>query len=324
LNALLWRRYDLVLVSGFRLLGIPALLARLVTRKPTVLKADSSGELSGEYFRAGLARSGLALDSWPARQFVRLRNALLRRANAFVALSEEMAQELIEHGVPVARVYRIANGVDTELFQPATDSERTALRQRLGQPMGPVVIYTGRLVSYKGIVGLVRAWRNVRRLVPAATLVLAGEGGNDIHACEQELRDLVDTDRDLSASVRFTGAVNNVHDWLRAADLFVFPTENEAFGLSLVEAMACGLPAVTTWVGGLRDFVVPNVNALVVPCRDESALGEALQTLLNNSERAHELGRAARQTVLNLFSADVVADAYVAMFRQVLSATAAP
>src|SRR5688572_6806870 len=133
-----WRHYDAVLVSGFRILGIAALMARAVTRRPTVLKADSRGELSGEYFRAGLATVGLTPQSWPVSVALRLRNALLRRADAYVALSDEMAREFVDHGVPKNRVHRIPNGVDTEVFHPATPDERSRLRHRLELPAGPV------------------------------------------------------------------------------------------------------------------------------------------------------------------------------------------
>jgi len=313
----LWRRrrYDLVFVSGFRLLGIAAMLARILTGKPTVLKADSSGELSGEYFRAGLAGSGVALESWPARRLLGLRNTLLRRADAFVSLSDEMTRELLEHGVPAERVRKIANGVDTMLFRPASSDERAALRTRLGLPAGNVAIYTGRLVSYKGLALLLRIWRDVAR----ATLVLVGEGGNDIHACETELRDFVAANG-MSERVRFTGPVDNVHDWLRAADIFVFPTENEAFGLSLVEAMACGLASVTTTAGGLRDFVLDGVNALAVPVADAAALAEGIRALLADPERRSEIGRAARRTAEERFGAVAIADAYAALFEQILPA----
>jgi glycosyltransferase involved in cell wall biosynthesis len=312
-GALLWRRrrYDIVLVAGFRWLGIAAMLARLLTGKPTVLKADSSGELSGEYFRAGLAQSGIALESWPARSLLGLRNALLRRADAFVSLSDTMTRELQAHGVPAERIRQIGNGVDTAIFHPATPEERAALRARLGLPAGDVAIYTGRLVSYKGLALLVRVWRDIAH----ATLVLVGEGGNDIHACEAELQDFVAANG-LSERVRFTGPVDNVHDWLRAADIFVFPTENEAFGLSLVEAMACGLASVTTTVGGLRDFVVDGANALAVPVADAGALTGGIRALLADPELRSGIGRSARRTAEERFGAATIAKDYAALFER--------
>ena len=304
------RRYDVVLVSGFRLLAVPALLASRRTGAPVVLKADSVGEFSGEYFRAGLAGTGLTPSSAPVRAVLRLRNRLLRHAAAFVAISDEIADELAAHGVPPQHVHRIPNGVDTRLFRPVTRQERTSLRAGLGLPSAPVVVYTGRLVSYKGLPLLVEAWRQLAPEHPGAVLVLVGEGGGDMHDCEPALREFV-ARHGLESQVRFTGPVDNVQEWLQAADAFVFPTENEAFGLSLVEAMACGLPAVTTRVGGLRDFVAHGVNVWAIEPGDGDGLAEGLRAVLADPDRAARLGAAARETVLARFGEDAVAQAYV-------------
>jgi glycosyltransferase involved in cell wall biosynthesis len=237
----LWRlrrRYDVVLVSGFRILAIPALIAGRLLGKPVVLKADSSGEMSGEFFRAGLAGVGLKPDSALVRVALRLRNRLLRRAAAFVAISAEIDAELVTHGIAPEVVHRIPNGVDTRMFRPATANERRQQRKGLDLGDGPVLVYTGRLVSYKGLPLLLETWRQLAQHFPTGTLVLVGEGSGDMHDCERDLRDFV-ARHGLDARVRFTGAVTRVEDWLRAADVFVFPTGNEAFGLSLVEAMAC-------------------------------------------------------------------------------------
>lgn len=302
-------RYDVVLVSGFRILAVPALLAGRLTGAPVVLKADSVGELSGEFFRAGLSGTGLTPSSAPVRATLRLRNRLLRRAAAFVAISDEIAREYAAGGVPCDRVERIPNGVDTRLFQPVTHQERTSLRARLGLSIGPIVVYTGRLVSYKGLPLLLEAWRQLVPGHPGAVLVLVGEGGGDMHDCEPALRAFVAQHR-LESQVRFTGPVGNVQDWLQAADAFVFPTENEAFGLSLVEAMACGLPAVTTRVGGLRDFVEHGVNAWAMEPGDAAGLIAGLRAVLTDTALATRLGAAARATVLARFGEEAVASAY--------------
>jgi glycosyltransferase involved in cell wall biosynthesis len=315
----LWRLrrgYDVVLVSGFRILAVPALIAGRRLGKPVVLKADSNGEMSGEFFRAGLASAGLAPDSAPVRLAIRQRNRLLRRAAAFVSISDQIRDEIVGQGVPPERVHRIPNGVDTRAFRPATAEERSTLRARLGLPAGPVVVYTGRLVSYKGLPGLLEAWRDLARDLTGATLVLVGEGGGDMHDCEAALREFV-RQQGLGARVRFTGAVANVEDWLRAADLFVFPTENEAFGLSLVEAMACGLPAITTAVGGIKDFVQEDRNAWVVAAGDPAGLAAAIRSLLDSPLHAARLGRAARETVLERFGEAAVAAAYERLLREV-------
>lgn len=312
----LWRLgggADAVLVSGFRFLGVPAVLARAPRKGICVLKADSPGELSGEYFRAGLARFGLAPRSPGVRLGIAARNALLRRADGFVAISGEIAEELADHGVPPGRVRRIPNGVDTRRFRPAGEGERERVRERLGLPPGPMAVYTGRLVSYKGLPLLLEVWRELHRGVPEAVLVLVGAGGTDIHACEAELRGYVGANG-LDGSVRFAGEAEAVEEYLRAADAFVFPTEQEAFGISLVEAMACGLPCAATPVGGIRDFLEHGRNGLAVEPRDGPQLRDALETLLRGGDGVAALGRAARETVLARFSEDAVADAYLALF----------
>jgi len=243
------------------------------------------------------------------RLVIRMRNRLLRRAAAFVAISDQIRDEIVAQGVPPERVHRIPNGVDSGTFRPATAEQRSALKARLGLPAGPVVVYTGRLVSYKGLPGLLEAWGDLARDLANAMLVLVGEGGGDMHDCEAALREFV-RQQDLGTRVRFTGAVANVEDWLRAADLFVFPTENEAFGLSLVEAMACGLPAITTQVGGIRDFVQHERNAWVVASGDRAGLATAIRSLLDSPLHAARLGRAARETVLERFGEAAVAAAY--------------
>jgi glycosyltransferase involved in cell wall biosynthesis len=175
-------------------------------------------------------------------------------------------------------------------------------------PSGPVLVYTGRLVSYKGLPLLLEAWREIcgRR---SGTLVLVGEGGGDIHNCEAQLRAYAAT-HGMSERVWFARAVMRVEDWLRAADLFVFPTENEAFGLSLVEAMACGLPAVTTGVGGIGDYAAHGVNTWIVEPGDRVAMIAAIERLLDDRELRSRLGQAAFETVRERYGGDAIAGQY--------------
>lgn len=307
-------RFDVAVVSGYRILGVPGVLATRLGHGACILKADSTGEMSGEFYRPGLAKLRLTLRSVPVRIALRLRNWLLRRAEGFVAISAEIANELRDGGVPEERVFLVPNGVDMTRFRPARPAERDSLRARLGLPPGPLVTYTGRLVSYKGLPLLLSVWESLVAEGTRGTLVLVGPGGADMHGCEDELRAYVAA-AGLEGSVRFTGAVDNVEDYLRASDIFVFPTENEAFGVSLIEAMACGLPSVATPVGGIPDFLVHGVNGLMVEPGSGPELRDALSLLLSAPDgRAHELGAAARASVVARFSEDAVADGYLAVF----------
>ena len=308
--------WEVLLVSGFRILGAPAVRAARRLKRPCVLKADSNGEMSGEYFRAGLAGVGLTPSSSAVRWLLAARNRWLRGADAFVAISATIAAELDRAGVPSRKIHRIPNAVDMARFSPSTGEEKADLRRELGLPEAALVFtYVGRLVRYKGLPLLLDVWEAVCRERPDARLLLVGPGGDDLHNCEAELRSTVET-RGMQDQVCFTGAVDEVEVYLRASDAFVFPTEEEAFGISLLEAMACGLPAVTTRVGAIPE-VAREDEALLIAPRDPIALKRALLALAARPELRAEVGRKASARAAS-FSAAVVADAYEQLFLELL------
>lgn len=303
-------RQDAFLVSGFRILGPPAVLAGSLFRRPSILKADSNGELSGDYFRAGLAAAGVSPDNKLVRLLIAMRNAILRRASSFVALSSAMEREFRQEGVRSDKICRIPNGVDTRWFRPPRSSERDAARHELGYSSENFVLtYTGRLVTYKGLPSLLSVWKEARERHPHARLVMVGSGGSDIHNCEDWLKGYV-ADHGLEASVQFTGSVGDVRPYLWASDGFVFPTEDEAFGISLIEAMACGLPCIATTVGGVIDGDASSEFVIVVQPAHRGQLLDAIDRLLVDANLAARLGRAAARQAMRAYSRDVVAECY--------------
>jgi glycosyltransferase involved in cell wall biosynthesis len=312
-------RYDVVLVSGFRIVGVAAMVVCRLCDKRCILKADSLGEMSGDFFAGGLSQVGLRPSALPFALLLRLRNALLRRADAFVAISTAVADELLASGIPPERIRAIPNSVNLTRFRPLDKAARRDLRRRLALPAGePVVVYTGRLVSYKGLPLLLAVWQRIQTQFPGSRLLLVGEGGLDMHNCEAELRAFV-AGHNLQATVSFTGRVDNVHPYLQAADVFVFPTENEAFGISLVEAMACGLAVIGTAVGGVTDLICHDQNGLLIPPRDGGALEQALQTLLSDPSRRSALGQAALAGVQTRYAEPAVVAQYTALFDEIMS-----
>ena len=311
--------YDVIFVSGFRVVGLAAVLASRLLRKKCVLKADSLGEMSGRFFRAGLKRIGLKHTSPPFRAFLAFRNRVLRQADAFVSISSAITEELLRGGVAASRIHEIPNGVPIDRFSPADDFDKALLRKRMQiSPEQRVVVYTGRLVSYKGLPLLLEVWREVASRAPNALLVIVGSGGTDIHNCESSLRTYVQA-HGLEGSVRFTGAVANVHQYLQAADIFVFPTESEAFGISLVEAMSCGLPAISTRIGGIKDIISDGQNGILVDAGDGQQLGRALGLLLEDRAFADAIGRRARETAVSRYASESVVERYGQLFSNLVS-----
>jgi glycosyltransferase involved in cell wall biosynthesis len=311
-------QYDLIFVSGYRIIGLPAVLIGRLFRKPVVLKADSQGEMSGEFFESGLKKLGLSHTALFFRLFLAVRNVILKKANAFSAISSDIAFEWRSSGVPTNRIHLIPNSVDTTRFAPVEPQQKSFLREKLKLPQNATItIFTGRLVSYKGLPLLLRVWKQIRCKHENVLLLLAGTGGLDIHNCEAELHDYVKS-ASLEKDVIFLGPVQNVPEYLQAADLFVFPTENDAFPSSIVEAMACALPVVTTPVGAINTIVTHQETGLLVQPRNFEQLFEAVEIMLSDKALASRLGQAACQAVQIQYAAKNITRQYLSLFQATL------
>jgi glycosyltransferase involved in cell wall biosynthesis len=322
MRALTREPFDLLVVRGTRVLGLPGLLVARARGKPVVMQAEINGELSGEAFTWGTP-----LNRRPYRDLVGMatgaRNLLLRDAEAFVAMSSVIRDEFLAAGVPEARVHLIPHGVDTERFRPASAEEKAALRARLGWPQSAkVIVYTGRLLRGKGLETLLFAFREVAASDTAALLVLVGSGGGQALSVEDELREMA-AGPGLAGRVAFTGRISNVPDFLRAADVFAFPSEFEALGLSLVEACACGVPAVASRTGGIVDVIEDGRSGLLVPSGDRAALAAAMRRLLADEELRAGLGRRGRGIARSRFDEAAATSRYRALFVELARGAAA-
>jgi glycosyltransferase involved in cell wall biosynthesis len=316
--ARLRRQYDLVFVSGFKALGLSAVLAAKLFRKTCILKADSNGEMSGEFFAAGLKKMGLTPSFVLVRVLLAGRNRILRTADYFVAITRGITEELKARGVSPRSIVSIANTVDTLKFRPVGAFERSRLRQKLAIPNKRVIItYTGRLVSYKGLPLLLRVAETMQSTFPEVGFVLVGSGGLDMHNCEADLKLFVKA-KGLEETVCFAGETGNVHEYLQVSDIFVLPSE-DAFPLALVEAMACGLPIVATRVGGIPEIVSDKENGLLVEPRNFHQLYEAIAALVADNGLSHSLGNLAKHTVRERYSAAAVSAQYVELFRNAVA-----
>ena len=308
-------QYDLIFVSGYRIMGLTAVLVGKLLVRRVVLKADSQGEMSGDFFQSGLRKFGISHKTLLFRWFLAFRNTILKKADAFSAISSEIASEWTASGIPSEKVHLIPNSVDTSRFMPVESSQKDLLRKKLNLPQNvTIAIYTGRLVSYKGLPLLLKVWAEIRHKHENILLILAGTGGLDIHNCEDELREYVKVNG-FENQVVFTGAVQNVPQYLQASDLFVFPTENDAFPSSIVEAMACGLPVVSTPVGAIKTILTDGKTGLLIQPGNAEQLYQALDTILSNEEMASRLGKAACQSIQDLYSAEIVSKKYMRLFQ---------
>ncbi len=240
-----------------------------------------------------------------SRGLVALRRAAARLVHAFVAVSETTAEQARDQrDVAVARLHVIPNGIRLDRYAP-DPAARAEVRAELGLGEAWVVGTVGRIDANKNQVMLVRALAS--RLGRDVRLVIVGEGPARAEV-EAEVRRLADP-----TAVTLTGRRMDVPRLVHAFDVFALSSTTEGLPLVVPEAMAAGLPIVTTAVGGLPGVVEDGRTGLLVPV-DERALGQALGRLVDDRALARGLGARGRELALARYSSERMVDAYLALY----------
>ena len=300
---------NIILVAAPRILGFPVVLVAKLLGKKCILKPDSIGEMDGSYAYMH-SKPGWVLYQ-VARTYFWLRNRILRRADSFIAISGVISEEIRGLGIDEERIFKIPNGVDIVKFAPLTAKEKPDIRNRFGLPVtATVFVYCGRLTKEKGLLSLLRAWKQLTDRFDRLYLLLVGSGDGMTLNCEEELRSFVEKNC-LGKSVTFTGAVDDVRDYLHCSDVFILPSITEAFGVALIEAQACGIPAIGTRVGGIPEVIVDRVNGILVAPDNVSELLAAATEMITDRYMREEYGLAARKLTVDRFSLAQVAEKYL-------------
>ena len=208
------------------------------------------------------------------------------------------------------RITMVPCGYDPAECQPV---DRDAARERLGLPLDrPVMLQLGRLVPRKGVDNVIRALRCVRERVPETMLVVAG-GETDEPDPEStpEIARLIGVAREegVAEGIRFVGRRprSEIRDWYSAADVFVTTPWYEPFGITPVEAMACGTPVIGAKVGGIQYTVADGDTGLLVPPNDPDSLAQATIRVLTESGLRERLAVGGIRRARDLFTWDRVA-----------------
>lgn len=202
--------------------------------------------------------------------------ATLRRADLVIAVSQHLADRMVELGVPSSRIRVVYDGVDTERFRPGSRDEA---RHRLGLSGGKdLLLFVGNLVQVKGLDVLLAACDDLARAEVPFRIHLVGDGPLRSWV-EREAQRLSLGDRVFLAGAR---PHDEIADWFRAADLLVLPSRSEGVPSVLLEAASCGLPFVATRVGGIPEIAHLGTGRLV-RSGDADALAAAIADGLSGS-----------------------------------------
>jgi len=296
------KTYDILVVSDVKALGPVGVLCARMLGKSCLLRAATCGEIDGSYvymYDPNPSRFKVALAGWVASA----RNFFLKRADRFLSISSAISRELEQSVLPTENLIYFGNGIDTEQYKPASTTEADQLRERLNISGQFQFLYVGRLARGKGLPTLLAAWNQVRETHKNAHLLIVGSGQGLSLAIDDQLKTFA-ADHGLTDSVTFVGHVENVRDYLRAADCFVFPTENEALGNSVIEAASCGLPCIASNVGGVPDVVVDDENGILVEPFDSGQIARAMTRMLSDASFRERCSRKSRDLVLQRFDVE--------------------
>jgi sugar transferase (PEP-CTERM/EpsH1 system associated) len=244
-------------------------------------------------------------DQFPRPVLAALGRIATAWASAFVAVSEDAARVAIdlEH-VPPEKLLVFHNGIDVDRFSAGPPR---------GVPPSYRLVTVGRLFPIKDQAMLLRAVKLAADRIPEIRLDIVGDGPSrqDLEALRAALG--------LESRVTFHGYREDVTSFLSAADAFVLSSISEGVSIALLEAMASGLPAIATDVGGNREVIVNGVTGLLTPAGSAEALADAIVRVESDPGLLERMGRASRQRVEEEFSLPGVVARYEALYRRCLA-----
>ncbi len=257
-------------------------------------------------------------------RYMNIRFKILSLMDQFLCISKALAESYNEAGLPPEKLTYIPQGVDIDRFQPArNEAEKEVLKKKLGLwQYKKIVIFIGAIVKRKGVDILVNAWKKIHKEQPEALLLMIGQDSfTDKDINKEELNKVVFEIKSIVSSnnynVKFAGQQYNVEEYLKCSDIFVLPSRKEGFGNVILEAMACGLPAVVTYMDGVsKETVTHGDNGFIVNDSDE--LADAIIKLLADSNLAKHMGKAGEARAVKDFSLPSIAERYFNLYQSLM------
>jgi len=242
---------------------------------------------------------------------------LLKRSDRIIAVSGYTKKEILKnYNIPPWKIKVIFNGVDLEKFKPAEDKAK--FKRALGfNAEDLLILYVGRLYSRKGLPTLIGAIPSVVRKARNAKFLISGKG---LRGEEKRLKSYVDKFK-VAQNVVFLGYYpdEKLSNLYKAADIFVFPSLYENMPFAMLEALATGLPVVTTRVGGIPEVIENGKNGFLINPYDSLELANRIRCLIENPKMASEMGLLGRRTVEKKCSWDSIVKQVLEVYGEVLT-----
>jgi glycosyltransferase involved in cell wall biosynthesis len=310
--------------------AVARLLVALRRERPTILHAHMTHASIAARVVSRVVRPPVVICAerasgvWKPTWLVRLERLTGGWADWYTAVSSSVADSLMKHqSVPAERISVIRNGVAVP--EAVSAERRLAVRASLGvETQETLVLSVGRVVPAKGYEHLIKAIPPVAARVPAVRFLVAGDTARSKYADYRARLSRIAETQGVSGRIKFLGVRSDVGDLLASADLFVMSSIWEGLPNALLEAMAAGVPAVTTDVDGAGEVGRMARAAVLVPAEDPKALAGGILRLLENPAEAQERAANGLDLVRSEFTWDKTALATRALYEDLLQAKGIP
>jgi glycosyltransferase involved in cell wall biosynthesis len=237
--------------------------------------------------------------------FVRLfEKVSLARSKHIIAVSNYVRDQLITEYGYKEKITVIPNGIDINVFKPSKKKNNRKEK----------VLFTGQIIARKGVQFIIKAMPQVLKEHPDTVLVLAGTGNSGPY--RRMLQDMKIPQRNFEfCSVDY----QDMPQLYNQADIFVFPSLVESFPMSVLEAMACGLPAVASDVGDMPSLIKEGITGFMINKGDYNALANRINLLLDDVTLRTEMSQNARDLVVENYSAEIMGERTLKVYHQVLN-----
>jgi L-malate glycosyltransferase len=242
------------------------------------------------------------------RSYLPITRFSIEESDAVTAISEYLQRVTLKEFGIRRPVEVIPNFVNCDVFEPADGACR---RSEFARDDQKVLVHLSNFRPVKRLPDVIEIFARVHRQVPVK-LLLIGDGPDRARA------EWMARERNLTGDVIFLGKQNQVQDLLNCADVMLLPSELESFGLAALEAMACGVPAVCSRVGGVPEVIRDGVEGYLVEPGDVGTMAERVLRILTEPGRREEMGRAARRRASDKFCSTKIIPLYEDLYRRVV------
>lgn len=291
------RQYDVIHIHQLAHHAFASVMAGKLVGKKSIIKVGNSGRSSD--IKVMLENRQV----WGSKQML---PKVQQYCDRIIAISNLIGQELLESGFRPDQILPIPNGVEIDQLKPKTDYAVSGCISML---------YVGRLHWQKGPDVLLSALQKMTSLRPELdwrlTVLGTGPMEGKLKATVQEYG--------LIHNIDFRGTVDNVPDFMGQADMIIIPSRTEGLSNTLLEAMATGLPCLVTNITANAEVIQHEYNGLLTPEENDQAMAQAILRLVDDQALREKLGKQARQTVIETYALDTVAERYIELYESLLA-----